>query len=144
MQLDSSGAAVDDFLTTSTETGNSTSCSPFETGSPSTADCLKAAAQMQAMGTNPCTVPNTTTTSSPLTPYILLEAGTSFGPVAKFGSCDVMLGGAVGSALPCNTVAYYAKTLSTVCGSANGISCAVFYPAGSLAINSTFIALTTQ
>lgn len=107
------------------------SCSTQYTDTPLKADCSKAVMELQANSSAVCRVPNTTVETSDTTDYISNEyRGNKNVALATSGQCQVILGGTVGTSLPCASVSYYANKLNTACGTSNGSTGGIYYPAG--------------
>ena len=107
------------------------SCSTQYTGTSLKADCSKAVMELQANSSAVCRVPNTTVETSDTTDYISNQyQGNKNVALATNVQCQVILGGTVGTSLPCATVAHYANRLNTACGTSNGSTGGVYYPAG--------------
>ena len=132
------GAGTGRFLITDSRTDAQTTCSSRATGHPASKDCLQAAMQLDSKGASACIVPNTTA-PGPLAQYQTTQSSS----LAQAGSCQIILGGGVGSSLPCSQIQQYARNLTAVCSDSNSTTGAVFYPDGFHFANSTFIALTT-
>ena len=86
-----------------------------------------------------CIVPSTTAPGS-----LAQCQTTQSSNLAQAGSCRIVLGGGVGSSLPCSQVSQYTRILTAVCSDSSLTTGPVLYPDGFQSASSTFIALTTS